>query len=81
MDYENGAVRIGLLESLLCPIQSLVPRWREEDKQINLTGIFNFPRESVSLEEAASRVVIHMILIHLLVSWKQQNALTNRLQE
>jgi len=50
MDYEEGTAPIGLLEPIFLPLQSLIPRFPEEVIQINRTGIFNFPRESVSAE-------------------------------
>jgi len=55
MVYAEGAARIGLLEPIFSPLQSLIPRFQEEVMQINLTGIFNFPRESVSPEEAKNQ--------------------------
>jgi len=51
MDDEEGAARIGLLAPIFSPLQSLTPLFPEEVMQINLTGIFNFPRESVSPEK------------------------------
>jgi len=52
MDNEEGAARIGLLEPIFSSLQSLIPRFPEEVVQNNLTGIFKFPRESVSPEGA-----------------------------
>jgi len=65
MDNEEGAARIGLLEPIFSPLQGLIPRFPEEVMQINLTGIFNFPRESVSPEEEKNREAIEMIFTQL----------------
>ena len=79
MDYEEGVARIGLLEPIFSTLQSHIPRFPEEVMQINLTGIFNFPRESVSPEEAKNREAIEMIFTQLRDSWEQQKGLTNSL--
>jgi len=77
MDYEEGAARIVLLEPIFSPPQSLIPRFPEEVMQINLTGILNFFRESVSPEEAKNKDAIEMIFTQLRDSWEQQKGLTS----
>jgi len=64
MDYEERGARIELLDPIFPPLQSLIPRSPEEVNQINLTGIFNFPRESVSPEEAKKKQRSHRENFH-----------------